>query len=146
MPKLRSRIRLSYGDQDPPTDSGTDTFNIVPNIISADGPGIRSPKVDLGDMDSTQQEVTADVPENPEISGTMRYNFGNAQQQFVRDNAGTGERRNIRLEWLDPADDSVQETLDFVGEFLEFSLSQQRGQAVDASFTVALASGALAWS
>ena len=146
MPKYRSKIRIAYGTQDPPTDYTTDTFTTVPHILTIDGPAIRSPKVDLGDMDSIQSEVTADVPENPEISGTLRYNTGNAPQNFLRDNAGTGERRNIQVTWLDPSDDSVEMTLDYIGEILEFALSGGRGQANDASFSIPLASGALNWS
>ena len=52
---------------------------------------------------------------------TCNRNFGNAGQTAVRADVQTQVQRNIRIERLDPADDSVLETVDFIGEVMEWT-------------------------
>ena len=52
---------------------------------------------------------------------TANRNFGDVGQDAVRDDALQQVQRNVRIERLDPADDSVLETVDFVGEVMEWT-------------------------
>ena len=72
-------------------------------------------------MDSTAKEFFGDLANPGSINFTANRNFGNAGQIAARDDAQAQVLRNVRIERLDPADDSILETVDFIGEVMEWN-------------------------
>lgn len=106
---------------------GADTFDQVGNITALSGPSFSKDEVEHTDMESTAKEFFGDLPNPGEISFTCNRNFGDTGQGNVRTDAADQVQRNIRLERLDPADDSVLETVNFVGEIMEWNEDSTQG-------------------
>lgn len=98
-----------------------DTFDTVGNITALSGPQFTKADIEHTDMDSTSKEYFGDLPDAGSLSFTCNRNFGNAGQTAARSGAQEQVQRNIRIEHLDPTDDSVIEQIDFVGEVMEWS-------------------------
>lgn len=137
MAKYLSRTRLSYGQGD--ADSvlpGADTFDIVGNITAVTGPEFSKDDVEHTDMDSTSKEFFGDLANPGSVNITINRNIGNVGQEAMRDDAQAQIRRNVRVERLDPSDNSVVETADFVGEVMEWSEDSSQGSPFTATARV----------
>jgi hypothetical protein len=122
MAKVLSKSVLYLGQGVAPgVAPGADTFDIIGNLTALGGPEIGKDEIEHTDMDSTAKEFFGDLPNPGSLSFTANRNFGNAGQTAVRADALQQVQRNVRIERLDPADDSVLETVDFVGEVMEWS-------------------------
>lgn len=122
MAKVLSKTILYIGaGVAPATLPGADTFSAVGNLTAISGPERSKDEIEHTDMDSTSKEFFGDLPNNGSMNFTANRNFGNAGQAAVRTDVQQQVQRNFRLERIDPADDSVLETADFVGEVMEWS-------------------------
>lgn len=122
MAKVLSKTRLFLGQGVAPGVSpGADTFDRIGNISAASGPELSKDDIEHTDMDSTIKEFFGDLANPGSISFTANRNFGDTGQDAARDDAQAQIQRNVRIERLDPADDSVLETVDFIGEVMEWS-------------------------
>lgn len=130
MAKVLSKSRLYIGQGVAPgVLPGADTFLLVGNIVSMSGPELTKSDVETTDMDSTLKEYFGDLPDAGSLSFTANRNFGNAGQTATRADAQQQVQRNIKIERLDPADDAVLETVNFVGEVMDWSEDASRGSA-----------------
>ena len=122
MAKVLSKTRLFLGQGVAPgVLPGADTFDRIGNITAATGPELSKDDIEITDMDSTIKEFFGDLANPGSITFTANRNFGDAGQDAARADAQLQIVRNVRIERLDPADDSVLETVDFNGEVMEFS-------------------------
>ncbi len=122
MAKVLSKTRLFLGQGVAPgVLPGADTFDRIGNISAASGPELSKDDIEHTDMDSTIKEFFGDLANPGSISFTANRNFGDTGQDAARADAQAQIQRNVRIERLDPADDSVLETVDFVGEVMEWS-------------------------
>jgi hypothetical protein len=122
MAKVLSKTRLFLGQGVAPgVLPGADTFDRIGNISAASGPELSKDDIEHTDMDSTIKEFFGDLANPGSISFTANRNFGDAGQTAARADAQAQIQRNVRVERLDPADDSVLETVDFIGEVMEWS-------------------------
>lgn len=122
MAKVLSKTRLFLGQGVAPgVLPGADVFDRVGNISAATGPEFSKDDIEHTDMDSLVKEFFGDLANLGSVSFTANRNFGDVGQVAVRDDAQAQIQRNVRLERIDPADDSVLETVDFVGEVMEWS-------------------------
>lgn len=128
MAKVLSKSVLYIGQGIAPgVPPGSDTFNTVGNLSALSGPSYSKDEVEVTDMESTAKEFFGDLPNPGELSFTAMRNFGNTGQTAVRTDAADQVQRNIRIERLDPADDSVLETANFVGEVMEWTEDATQG-------------------
>lgn len=116
----KSILRIGQGVA-PGVAPGADTFDDIGNITGITGPELNKDEIEHTDMDSTAKEFFGDLPNPGSLNFTCNRNFGNTGQDNVRADAQAQILRNIQLERIDPADDSVLETVDFVGEVFEWS-------------------------
>ena len=122
MAKVLSKSVLYIGQGvAPATLPGADTFDTIGNITAISGPEFSKDEIEHTDMDSTAKEFFGDLANPGSINFTCNRNFGDAGQEAARDDVAGQTQRNIRIERLDPADDSVLETVDFVGEVMEWN-------------------------
>lgn len=122
MAKVLSKSVLYLGQGvAPATLPGVDTFDTIGNITAISGPEFSKDEIEHTDMDSTAKEFFGDLPNPGSVNFTCNRNFGNAGQTAVRADVLQQVQRNVRIERLDPADDSILETVDFVGEVMEWS-------------------------
>lgn len=122
MAKVLSKSVLYIGQGVAPgVAPGADTFDTIGNLTALSGPEISKDEIEHTDMESTAKEFFGDLPNPGSINFTCNRNFGNAGQTSARADVLQQVQRNIRVERLDPADDSVLETVDFVGEVMEWS-------------------------
>lgn len=128
MAKVVSKSTLSIGQGvAPATLPGVDTFDLVGNLTALSGPDVTKDEIELTDMDSVAKEFQGDLPNPGSISFTAFRNFGNAGQTATRADVFAQTQRNIRIIRIDPADDSTLETMDFVGEVMEYSEDFSQG-------------------
>lgn len=122
MAKVLSKSVLYIGQGvAPATPPGSDTFETIGNLTALSGPEISKDEIEHTDMESISKEFFGDLANPGSISFTCNRNFGNAGQTAARTGAQEQVQRNIRIERLDPADDSILETVDFIGEVMEWS-------------------------
>jgi hypothetical protein len=122
MAKVLSKSVLYIGQGVAPAQApGGDVFDVIGNLSALSGPEYSKDEIEHTDMDSTAKEFFGDLPNPGSINFTANRNFGNAGQTAARADALQQVQRNIRVERLDPADDSILETVDFVGEVMEWS-------------------------
>lgn len=122
MAKVLSKTRLFLGQGVAPgVLPGADVFDRIGNISAASGPELTKDDIEHTDMDSTIKEFFGDLANPGSISFTANRNFGDTGQDAARDDAQAQIQRNVRIERLDPADDSVLETVDFIGEVMEWN-------------------------
>lgn len=122
MAKVLSKTKLYIGQGVAPgVAPGADTFDAVGNITATTGPDITKDEIEHTDMDSTSKEYFGDLANPGSLSFTCNRNFGNLGQTAARADAQQQVQRNIRIERIDPADLSVLETADFIGEVMEWS-------------------------
>lgn len=128
MAKVLSKSKLYIGQGvAPDVLPGADTFDLIGNISAMSGPSFSKDEIEHTDMESTAKEFFGDLANPGEISFTANRNFGNAGQTATRTDAQGQTQRNIRIERLDPSDDSVLETVDFVGEVMEWTEDATQG-------------------
>lgn len=143
MAKVLSKSTLSIGQGVAPTTlPGVDTFDLVGNVSALSGPSFSKDEIEHTDMDSTAKEFFGDLANPGEISVTLNKNFGDAGQDAARDDAQAQTQRNIRVIRIDPADDSTLETVDFVGEVMEWTEDATQGSAMTATCRIKI-SGAV---
>ena len=122
MAKVLSKSVLYIGQGVAPgVAPGADTFDVIGNLSALSGPEFSKDEIEHTDMDSTAKEFFGDLPNPGSINFTANRNFGDAGQTAARADALQQVQRNVRVERLDPADDSVLETVDFVGEVMEWT-------------------------
>lgn len=122
MAKVLSKSKLYIGQGVAPgVPPGSDTFDLIGNLTALSGPEISKDEIEHTDMESTAKEFFGDLANPGSISFTCNRNFGNVGQTAARDDSQSQIQRNIQIERLDPADDSVLETVDFIGEVMEWS-------------------------
>jgi len=122
MAKVLSKSVLSLGQGvAPATLPAVDTFDIIGNLTALSGPEFSKDEIEHTDMDSTAKEFFGDLPNPGSVNFTCNRNIGNAGQEAIRDDVLAQVQRNVRVQRLDPADDSVLETVDFVGEVMEWT-------------------------
>lgn len=135
MAKLRSKATFEIGQTvkaslSDPLDPATETaWDTVSNRTTITGPEATKSDIENTDMDSTSKEYFGDLPDNGSINISGNRNFGNAGQAAARTQAGSNLTRAMRVQWLDPSDDSVQETAVFFGEIMEWSVDASQGSA-----------------
>ena len=100
---------------------GVDVFDTIGNLTALSGPEFSKDEIEHTDMESVAKEFFGDLPNPGSINFTSNRNFGDAGQTAARGDALQQVQRNIRVERLDPADDTVLETVDFVGEVMEWT-------------------------
>ncbi len=128
MAKVLSKSKLYIGQGVAPgVAPGADTFDQVGNVTALSGPSYSKDEVEHTDMESTAKEFFGDLTDYGEITFTCNRNFGNAGQTAARTDAGGQTKRNIKIERLDPADDSVLETADVIGEVMEWNEDATQG-------------------
>jgi len=128
MAKVLSKSVLYLGQGvAPATPPGSDTFDTIGNLSAISGPSFSKDEVEHTDMESTAKEFFGDLPNPGELSFTCNRNFGDTGQGALRDDAAGQTQRNVRIERLDPADDSVLETVNFIGEVMEWSEDSTQG-------------------
>lgn len=122
MAKVLSKSVLYIGQGVAPgVAPGADTFDTIGNLTALSGPEISKDEIEHTDMESTAKEFFGDLSNPGSMNFTCNRNFGDAGQTAVRADVQAQVQRNIRIERLDPADDSVLETVDFVGEVMEWT-------------------------
>lgn len=122
MAKVLSKSVLSIGQGVAPgVLPGVDTFDIIGNITALSGPEFSKDEIEHTDMDSTAKEFFGDLPNPGSISFTCNRNFGDAGQSAARDDVLIQTQRNIRIERINPAGGATLETVNFVGEVMEWT-------------------------
>lgn len=122
MAKVLSKTRLSYGQGDGDVVApGADTFDLVGNVVSITGPEFSKDEIEHTDMDSTAKEFFGDLKNPGSLNISINRNVGNVGQEAMRTDAQAQIRRNVKVERLDPSDNTVIETADFKGEVMEWS-------------------------
>lgn len=122
MAKVLSKSRLYLGQGVAPgVLPGADVFDVIGNLTAVSGPELSKDDIEHTDMNSTIKEFFGDLANPGSISFTANRNFGNVGQTATRADAQAQVQRNVRIERLDPADDSVLETVDFIGEVMEWT-------------------------
>lgn len=146
MGKKLSKTFLYIGQGDPDTTTpAADTFDRVANLITTTGPEFSKDDIEHTDMDSELKEFFGDLANPGNFSFTANRNFGNTGQATTRSQAQGQVQKNIRIERIDPADNSVLETVDFRGEVMEWSEEASQGAAFTISGRVKI-SGAVTFS
>lgn len=142
MAKVLSKTRMSIGQGDGDVVApGADVFDIIGNLTAVTGPEFSKDEVEMTDMDSTVKEFFGDLANPGSANFTVNRNIGNAGQDAVRADVQGQTRRNIRLERLDPKDDSVLETADFKGEVMEWSEDSTQGAPFTATARIKITGG-----
>ncbi len=122
MAKVLSKSKLYIGQGVAPgVAPGADTFDKVGNLTALSGPEISKDEIEHTDMESTAKEFFGDLANPGSINFTANRNFGDAGQIAARNDAQAQTLRNIRIERLDPSDLSILETVDFIGEVMEWN-------------------------
>ncbi len=122
MAKVLSKSKLSIGQGVAPgVAPGADTFDLIGNLTALSGPEISKDEIEHTDMESTAKEFFGDLANPGSMNFTANRNFGDAGQTAARDDSQAQVLRNIRIERLDPSDLSVLETVDFIGEVMEWN-------------------------
>ena len=122
MAKVLSKSVLYIGQGiAPATAPGADTFDAIGNLTALSGPEYSKDEIESTDMDSVAKEFFGDLLNPGSINFTANRNFGNAGQTAARADVQAQVQRNIRIERLDPSDDSILVTVDFVGEVMEWT-------------------------
>lgn len=125
MAKVLSKTRLYIGQGVAPgVLPGADTFDRISNLVSISGPERSKDEIESTDMDSVAKEFFGDLQNPGSINFTVNRNVGDAGQDAVESDVEQQILRNVRVERLDPSDDSVIVTLDFIGEVMEFTEDQ----------------------
>ena len=128
MAKKLSRTQLFIGQGDPVTTTpAADIFDRMANIITTTGPEFSKDDIEHTDMDSTLKEFFGDLANPGNFNFTANRNFGDVGQDVVRGLVQGQEQRNIRIRRLDPADNTILETADFVGEVMEWNEEASQG-------------------
>jgi hypothetical protein len=128
MAKVLSKTLLYIGQGDPDTTTpAADTFDRVGNLITTTGPEFQKDDIEHTDMDSTLKEFFGDLANPGNFNFTANRNFGDAGQTSARTLVQGQSQKNIRIERLDPSDDSVLETVDLRGEVMEWSEEASQG-------------------
>ena len=141
MAKVLSKTRLSYGQGDGATTApGADTFDVAGNITAITGPEFSKDDIESTDMDSTVKEFFGDLKNPGSLNITFNRNIGNTGQDRIRTDAQGQITRNVRVERLDPKDDSVIETADFKGESMEWSEDSTQAAVFTATCRLAIRS------
>jgi hypothetical protein len=130
MAKVLSKTKFYIGQGDPDTTTpAADTFDRVGNLITTTGPEFTKDDIEHTDMDSVLKEFFGDLANPGNFNFTANRNFGQVGQTAARALVQGQEQRNMKVERLDPADDSVLETADFRGEVMEWSEEASQGAA-----------------
>jgi len=133
MSKVLSKTVLYIGQGvAPATAPGADTFDTVGNLTALSGPEFSKDEIEHTDMDSLAKEFFGDLPNPGSINFTANRNFGNVGQTSVRTDVLQQIQRNVRLERLNPSTLAVLETVDFVGEVMEWT----EDASISSTFTV----------
>lgn len=127
MAKVPSRINLKVGQASGGGSPGTDTFNEVGHLTDVSQSGGAKNEIDATDFDSTAREFFGTLPDAGSIEFEGFRDVGDVGQDDATHGvrvlqATQAEQRNIKIEYLDPSDDSVLETADFIGEVMEFNV------------------------
>lgn len=122
MAKVLSKSVLYLGQGIAPgVAPGADTFDKIGNLTALSGPEFSKDEIEHTDMDSTAKEFFGDLPNPGSINFTANRNFGDVGQTATRADVLQQVQRNVRVERLDPSTLSVLETVDFVGEVMEWT-------------------------
>ena len=128
MAKFMSKSRVYIGQGvAPATPPGSDTFDSIGNVTATSGPEFNKSDVEHTDMESTLKEFFGDLADAGSLNFTCNANIGNAGQDAAFSDAQANIQRNIKVERLDPADDSVLRTYDFIGEVMEWNEDSTQG-------------------
>lgn len=134
-------VRIGQGDA-ASVAAGSDTFDIVGEVMGVDGPGGSADVIDATHFASTFKEKLAGIPDEGQM--TLRLNFvpDDAGQLSARTARADGELRNFRLVFntaLEP------NQMDFKGYVLGINHSGQPNSKWDVTMTIEI-SGAISWS
>lgn len=122
MAKVLSKTKLYIGQGvAPATAPGVDTFDEVGNLTAVTGPDFSKDEIEHTDMSSTAKEFFGDLKNPGSLNFTANRNFGDSGQAAALADVQAQTQRNIRIERIDPSNDSVLETADFIGEVMEYS-------------------------
>jgi len=100
---------------------GADVFDQIGNLTALSGPEFAKDEIEHTDMESIAKEFFGDLPNPGSVNFTANRNFGNVGQTATRTDALQQVQRNVRIERLDPSTLLVLETVDFVGEVMEWT-------------------------
>ncbi len=122
MAKILSKVKVFIGQGVAPAVlPGADVFDSIGNLSAASGPELSKDDIEITDMESIIKEFLGDLANPGNVNFTAFRNIGDAGQEKARADAQLQIQRNIRLEFLNPADSVVLETIDFIGEVMEFT-------------------------
>jgi hypothetical protein len=132
MSKYLSKVKLSIGQDGtvPPIAPAGDTFDLIGNLTAVGGPSVTKGEIEHTDMESTVKEFFGDLPDNGEMTFTAQRNVGDLGQAAAFADSQAQTQRNIEVIWLDPSDDSVVETYDFVGEVMDWNQDASIGSTL----------------
>ena len=119
MAKVRSKVNVSI------TSVGGSSFQAIGNRINVSGPSRTSQEIDGTDMDSPSKEYFGDLQDGGELTVSGNFNTTDVGQSAVE--AAVGNQRDVKVEYLNPADDSVLRTYDFTAAVLEWSTDASSG-------------------
>ena len=134
MAKALSKTEMYIGQGDPASVAHAgDSFSRFTNLITSTGPDFSKADIEHTDMDSTAKEYFGDLVDSGNFAFTANRNFGTAGQAAARDLVQGQEQRNIRLLRKSTADGSTLETVEFIGEVMEWSEEASQGTAFTVS-------------
>lgn len=118
-----------------------ETFTLIGEIYTFDGPGGQAADIDVTSFDSTSKEFLVGLQDEGEVTFEMNFVKTDAQQAGLISDRTAQTLRNFQLRLMDTA----HTTLSFAARVKGFALKGQKEDAVRASVTLRL-SGAVSYS
>lgn len=111
---------------------GATAFEIIPNVVSFQGPGGQAAVIDVTNLASTSKEKRVGLRDEGQLTMTMHYNPDDLVHQGLRSDRAARTRRQFKLTFTD----SNPAIWTFYGYITHFSVQGGVDAVVQASVTI----------
>jgi hypothetical protein len=111
---------------------GTTTFEVIPNVVSFQGPGGQAAVIDVTNLASASKEKRVGLRDEGQLTLTMHYNPDDLIHQGLRSDRANRVRRQFKLTFTD----TTPAIWTFYGYVTTFSVQGGVDAVVQASVTI----------
>ena len=111
---------------------GTTTFEVIPNVVSFQGPGGQAAVIDVTNLASASKEQRVGLRDEGQLTLTMHYNPDDLIHQGLRTDRANRVRRQFKLTFTD----NMPAIWTFYGYVTTFSVQGGVDAVVQASVTI----------
>jgi hypothetical protein len=112
---------------------GTTTFEVIPNVVSFQGPGGQAAVIDVTNLASTAKEKRVGLRDEGQLSLTLHFNPDDLVHQGLRTDRANRVRRQFKITFTDTTPSA---TWSFYGYVTQFSVQGGVDAVVEASVTI----------